>query len=257
MVVGRDEVELISCLFNTSSISSHTSTMEESRVSWINKINRRQATASTYPYRGGPVSVHTSGPNEYRCTTGAALLRPRRQAAPPNVSILVSMPIGFLASGGQCPAFDPRILLQAGDIETNPGPTCDTCNQKLSSNMTPRECRNAQCDKRCHLQKKCSGVSGNEPWYCTEHCGEAPVNTCDECGKKMTSRMLKSARRCAVKDCPKLCHRKQKCSRIGRYDINKVWKCPAHSGRRRRSQGPSKDDQPTETVPCANRSCKH
>ena len=69
----------------------------------------------------------------------------------------------------------------------------------------------------------------------------------------------KSARRCAVKDCPSLCHRGQKCSRISKYCRDGVWKCLAHSGRRR-SQGsqstPQGTQQVVETVQCANKSCK-
>ena len=149
---------------------------------------------------------------------------------------------GFLASEVQCPAFvDPRTFLQAGDIETNPGPACDTCANEFSSRMNPLTCGADQCDRQCHRQEKCSGINryANRTWRCHEHsAGTQLIAVCDECGRNLRGSTEKSARRCAVKDCPSLCHRGQKCSRISKYCRDGVWKCLAHSSRRRQPRIP-------------------
>ena len=142
---------------------------------------------------------------------------------------------GFLASEVQCPAFDPRILLRAGDIEVNPGPACNFCNKEFSSNSNPRICGADQCNEQCHSWEKCSGIkrSSARVWMCREHStGPQLVAVCDDCGRTLSESAAKRARRCAEKGCQSICHRGKKCSRISRYCMDGVWKCLAHSGRR-------------------------
>ena len=84
---------------------------------------------------------------------------------------------GFLERGGQSPAFDPReILMQAGDIERNPGPVCAVCGAKgvTDSPNTPR-CAEPGCDAVCH--RTCSGISRylkaeKVHWLCLAHGGD-------------------------------------------------------------------------------------
>ena len=184
------------------------------------------------------------------------IVRDDRRQLPPNKFHHVPMPEpGFLAGEVQSPAFDPRTLLRSGDIETNPGPACDYCKKEFSSVMCPLECGVTGCGRQCHRQRKCSRISATEQWFCDVHKTEAPpVAACDECGKTLTSSQAKSARKCAVRDCPKLCHRGKKCSRISRYAVDGVWKCLAHSGRRPRQR--QNQQKSNDSVPCANKSCK-
>ena len=159
---------------------------------------------------------------------------------------------GFLACEVQCPAFDPRILLQAGDVEVNPGPACNFCTKEFTASMKPRKCGNSQCDKLCHLQKKCSGVSRSSVWFCPEHDGEPQqVGECDGCGRDL-GRYANKARKCAEKNCPKLCHRGKKCSTISRYAQDGIWKCLAHGGRRPRQTQTNKQQKVAVPTSAAN-----
>ena len=81
----------------------------------------------------------------------------------------------FLVSEGLNPAYDSRsILLQAGDIETNPGPhpECDACRKKIRRDYTPLKCHHPGCEKGCHTGQKCSGISRWSKvrrWSCQQH----------------------------------------------------------------------------------------
>ena len=104
----------------------------------------------------------------------------------------------FLVSGGRCWPFAPRtiakkaitslpikdnkirpfdhiILLRAGDVERNPGPKttpCTSCGATIrrDSGLT---CSFRDCDRRCHKQQKCSGISRyklqSSSWMCPTH----------------------------------------------------------------------------------------
>ena len=101
------------------------------------------------------------------------------------------------------------LLALAGDIETNPGPKCDSCGDTIRSNQmtTKVNCIHQDCDASTH---RCppSGISRYDPapvWLCRHHRGDPPISEvtlalppapCDTCGKKFTQRQLKSKADC-------------------------------------------------------------
>ena len=159
---------------------------------------------------------------------------------------------GFLAGGDQNPAFDPRSLIIAGDVEQNPGPTTDQICNKCKNTLTARTkhpfvCNQAQCERVCHTDEDCSGISRyskNKTWYCTEHAHlKSPakksarrgkktqtqsLGECDYCGNNLHSG---EPRTCATANCEAKCHRWPKCSKIGRYS-NAQWRCKLHNPQR-------------------------
>ena len=87
--------------------------------------------------------------------------------------------------GYQNPAFDPRSLLQAGDVESNPGPPkpggqiCDRCKRTIRSNQLDAvfECVQPQCERVCHQSH--SGIKGYRykksiAWFCSQHSSDQP-----------------------------------------------------------------------------------
>ncbi len=50
------------------------------------------------------------------------------------------------------------LLLQAGDVETNPGPRCYACGQKFRQSDTPLACHTPECEIKTQKQTRCSGV---------------------------------------------------------------------------------------------------
>ena len=96
------------------------------------------------------------------------------------------------------PAYDSRhILLQAGDIESNPGPRtrpqapvveqCSSCRSNFSEKSVKEQCSHTDCNNKCH-RFSCSFVfdtmgrasvisrykRGNLNWLCHEHGGPEP-----------------------------------------------------------------------------------
>ena len=147
--------------------------------------------------------------------------------------------IGFLPGGGHGPAFDPRLLLlRAGDVERNPGPEiCYICQKTLQRNHF--KCEESGCVAKSHKKRTCSELrKGQTGWRCREHRVVVVVETCDHCRKEIPSKA--SRRVCCVADCEKICHRGQKCSKIGRYgkSTTQVWKCREHRGEPSSPDGP-------------------
>ena len=92
----------------------------------------------------------------------------------------------FSAAEGLNPAFNPRqILIQAGDIEENPGPNpgpkCDSCGGTIRRGTAPFQCSSAGCNRICHKQLKCSRVSRltttNQEWICNSHRTSSATDT--------------------------------------------------------------------------------
>ncbi len=73
------------------------------------------------------------------------------------------------------------LLLPAGDVETNPGPSCYECGQNFHQSDTPLTFHTPDCVIRTHKQTRCSGVPRSQqslPWHCSTHgCPEPPVTT--------------------------------------------------------------------------------
>ena len=163
---------------------------------------------------------------------------------------------GFLGEGSNRPA-NASLLLQAGDIETNPGPSCFKCGLTIGTGRPFLSC--TSCGVIAHKQQSCSGVSRNlmgQQWTCPQHSYAADQNgaaydgflrglslanpsqalepfrasegdQCDHCGMKLRARA--TALTCAVPSCNAHCHKKETCSQINRYGNNLEWKCKIHS----------------------------
>ena len=177
------------------------------------------------------------------------------------------LPCFFLADEGLNPAFNPRqILIQAGDIEENPGPNpgpkCDSCGGTIRRDTVPFQCSTTGCNRICHKQLKCSRVSRwttiNQEWICNSHRTSSATDTdtdsitntstisnhsqhyiradkqkdpparnqCGACGKGFSTRMTPIM--CKQPLCQGRSHRQQKCSGIGRYQRVDEWECPEH-----------------------------
>ncbi len=68
------------------------------------------------------------------------------------------------------PAATSLLLLLAGDVETNPGPSCYACGQNFRQSDTPLNCHCQDCGVRSH--KRCSSVPRSQqslPWHCPTH----------------------------------------------------------------------------------------
>ena len=96
----------------------------------------------------------------------------------------------FSAPGVQDPAAVLRLLiLLAGDIESNPGPTiqsrkCDSCTKAIrqpkppaTNKSPPLHCKQIGCTNVCHRIPKCSKISrytSKPTWLCTLHNPNTP-----------------------------------------------------------------------------------
>ena len=73
------------------------------------------------------------------------------------------------------PDITSSLLIQAGDIEKNPGPSCGTCNKTIKKDTVPLSCKS--CNTAFHCATFCSKesrtnieklkISGIEAWECT------------------------------------------------------------------------------------------
>ena len=158
--------------------------------------------------------------------------------------------------------YDPRrLILQAGDVERNPGPPletkeiCSECDKTLRKGVTPLTCTSPGCRLKCHINQRCSGISRwtkTKTWRCHAHGGKAkhqketeppqPVaqrnvpRKCLEC--KGTMNVKNSTLICHT--CGNPCHKGTKCSGLSRDGVasiqvhNGLWvckKCDKHEER--------------------------
>ncbi len=65
-------------------------------------------------------------------------------------------PTVFSKEGDASTAAASLLLLLAGDIETNPGPSCYACGQNFRQSDTPLSCHAQDCGARSHKQTRCS-----------------------------------------------------------------------------------------------------
>ena len=159
---------------------------------------------------------------------------------------------GFLVCEGHGPAFDPRdLLLRAGDVERNPGPeSCHACTSRLQRKHF--DCAVDGCGVKSHMRRKCSGVGkGQTEWRCPEHRRNEQGEKCDQCGRTFTG--SSSPRTCCVDGCKRMCHRGQKCSKIGKYGKSRVldWTCREHRG-----ESSPTSPLPTSAAKKTKRKCK-
>ena len=131
------------------------------------------------------------------------------------------------------------IIMQAGDIESNPGPYCEApvCKKKIYSG-NPLTCHYDGCNLQCHEQFKCSGIkrrTKNVNWFCTTHrpddfLAEVPENyICSVCkdNNKKLKRYCKHLT-CAEDTCDLKCHVGPGCSGISIKIKDPIWLCPEH-----------------------------
>ena len=157
----------------------------------------------------------------------------------------------------------------AGDVETNPGPACDSCGNAIRRNQlsTKVACRIRGCNAVTHRCRE-SGISRYDPapnWHCRFPRGlppfsqtplTAPTTPCDTCGGKFRSNQLKSKVDCNQPGCTAATHRCP-ASGISRYAQNPVWTCRQHRGEPALGSNdkpsiPAKDAR----VTCLNPKCK-
>ncbi len=97
----------------------------------------------------------------------------------------------FSRVGGASPAVDSLLLLLAGDVETNPGPSCYACGKNFRHSDTPINSYAQDCGVRSHKQTRCSGAPRSQqslPWYCPTQGGPGPPVT------TQTSQLCQSGR---------------------------------------------------------------
>ncbi len=79
----------------------------------------------------------------------------------------------FFSKVGDASPADASILqLLAGDVETNPGPSCYACGQNFRQSDTPLNCHAQDCRVISHKQTRCSGVPRSQQsllWHCPTH----------------------------------------------------------------------------------------
>ncbi len=150
-------------------------------------------------------------------------MRPTRQAPPQRLGPQVRpgrwFAKLFLRKGNVPPAVTSLLLLLAGDVETNPGPSCYVCGQNVRQSDTPLTCHTAACVIRIHKQTRCSGVPRSEqslPWHCSTHDGPRPPVTtqtshaCFSCHHPFRSGTRPLA--CLAQSCMNLPHAARRCS---------------------------------------------
>ena len=145
----------------------------------------------------------------------------------------------FWACGIKNPAFEPRELLKAGDVEANPGParqippvakvSCESCNKSLT--RPGLKCTTAACERASHKKKSCSNATAGQlsDWKCSLH--RIELSPCEWCSKEITTKQRPIS--CRTVGCPARCHTVRRCSGISRYVRDPIWRCEQHGGRMR------------------------
>ena len=147
--------------------------------------------------------------------------------------------------------FDPLLLLRAGDIEQNPGPTPTATpsitvtppsptpstqpttaipptpqptppptNQPPTADSLPRQAP-------CQPFPTSTPTSHESPSPTESNAPPTPRGRCCVCN----STIREGAKRlsCTAPTCPNLCHKGSKCSGLGRTAQLQPWECPTHS----------------------------
>ncbi len=117
------------------------------------------------------------------------------------------------------PAVASLLLLLAGDVETNPGPSCYVCGQNFRQSDTPLTSHTPDYVIRTHKQTRCSGVPRSQQslsWHCSTHCGPGPpvttqtAHTCCRCHYPFRPGTRPLA--CLTQGCMNLAHTVKRCS---------------------------------------------
>ncbi len=125
----------------------------------------------------------------------------------------------FSKVGDAPPDAASLLLLLAGDVETNPGPSCYACGQNFRQSDTRLNCHAQGCGVRSHKQTRCSGVPRSQqslPWYCPIHGGPGPPVTsqashaCYSCHHPFRPGTRPLA--CHAQGCINLAHAARSCS---------------------------------------------
>ncbi len=107
----------------------------------------------------------------------------------------------------------------AGDVETNPGPSCYACGKNFRQSDTPLNCHAPDCGVRSHRQTRCIGAPRSQqslPWHCPTHGGPwPPVTTqtshaCYSCHHPFRPDTRPFA--CLAQGCMNLAHAARRCS---------------------------------------------
>ena len=138
------------------------------------------------------------------------------------------------------PAHDLCLLLRAGDIESNPGPTrCSVCEVTLRSGQPYHACEDEGCSEKCHKKQDCSGLSryGSTAWRCNSHGGSnhpqifnvrptSATGVCYACIGPIRNHQRSLF--CSEAGCMARSHLERACSGLSRY-ASEDWSCPIHN----------------------------
>ncbi len=111
------------------------------------------------------------------------------------------------------------LLLLAGGVETNPGPSCFACGKNFRQSHTPLNCHGQGYGERSHKQTRCSGVPRPQqsvPWHCPNYGWPSPpVSTqtshvCYSCHHPFRPGTRPLA--CLAQGCMNLAHAARRCS---------------------------------------------
>ncbi len=128
-------------------------------------------------------------------------------------------PTVFSKEGDASRAAASLLLLLAGDVETNPGPSRYACGRNFRQSDTPLNCHAQDCGVRSHKQTRRSGVPRSQqslPWYCPTHGGPGPPaptqtsNACYSCHHPPLPGTSHLA--CHALRCMNLAHAARRCS---------------------------------------------
>ena len=143
--------------------------------------------------------------------------------------------IGNIESGGRQKGkrkYDNTLLIRAGDIETNPGPTeeedeCYACQKKFRRGVKFLTCK--LCPRKSHKKEECSRTKKGQvkdDWSCHEcRKNKDEQDQCREC--KTKTRKGQILLKCV--ECMETMHKREECSKMKRSRLEYInlakWKC--------------------------------
>ncbi len=139
----------------------------------------------------------------------------------------------FSRVGDASPIVASLLLLLAGDVKTNPGPSCYACGQDFHQSDTPLNCQAQDCGVRSLKQTRCSGVPRSQhslPWHCPTHgvpgppVTTQPSHACYSCHNPFRPGTWLLA--CLARCCTNLAHAARRCS--GPTAPPDQWRCLHH-----------------------------
>ena len=157
---------------------------------------------------------------------------------------------GFFIGRSALPAwYFCLIIILAGDIEPNPGPSrCHHCHSTLRTNVSHLSCSHPLCSLASHKHTACSGLprarQNDGDWTCPNHSrrpdqmppqdmpqhSSSPHELRSCHARRKTIRTGQTPLSCASPDCRLYSHKQTACSGLPRSSSNNPlrWHCPLH-----------------------------